>query len=75
MRAISQELTRPVGATGDVVGERVSVRTDDRKNRYKGLLLEAGEDGITLETGDAGEIRIPYDAIVRANLIDEGLTT
>jgi ribosome maturation factor RimP len=59
----------------DVVGERVSVRTDDRKNRYKGLLLEAGEDGITLETGDAGEIRIPYDAIVRANLIDEGLTT
>ena len=59
----------------DVVGERVSVRTDDRKNRHKGLLVEAGDDTITLETGDAAEIRIPYEAIVRANLIDEGLTT
>ena len=35
----------------------------------------AGDDAITLEAGDAREIRIPYDAIVRANLIDEGLTT
>jgi len=60
----------------DVVGARVSVRAEGgRKNRYRGILTEAGDESITLEAGDAGEIRIPYDAIVRANLIDEGLTT
>ena len=60
----------------DVVGERVSVRVEGgRKKRYRGLLTDAGDDTITLEAGDAGEIHIPYEAIVRANLIDEGLTT
>jgi ribosome maturation factor RimP len=59
----------------DVVGRRVSVRTADPiggKNRFRGELTEAGDDALTL---DAGEARIPYEAIVRANLIDEGLTT
>ena len=60
----------------EAVGEVVSVRLEGgKKNRRRGRLLEAGEDTITLQAGDAGEIRIPYDAIVRANLIDEGLTT
>jgi ribosome maturation factor RimP len=60
----------------EAVGSRVSIRLEGgKKNRRRGLLLEAGDDSITLEAGDAGEIRIPYDAIVRANLIDEGLTT
>ena len=61
-----------------VLGRRVSVRTRDSvagKSRFRGEVAEAGEDMLTLETGDAGEVRIPYDAIVRANLIDEGLTT
>ena len=54
----------------------VSVRLEGgKKSRRRGRLIEAGDDTITLEAGDAGEIRIPYDAIVRANLIDEGLTT
>jgi ribosome maturation factor RimP len=58
------------------VGARIAVRLEGgRKNRRRGLLLEAGDDTITLDAGDAGELRIPYDAIVRANLIDEGLTT
>jgi hypothetical protein len=39
------------------------------------VLSEVGEEAITLKSGDAGEVRIPYDSIVRANLIDEGLTT
>ena len=57
-------------------GELVSVRLEGgKKNRRRGRLLAAGDDAITLEAGDTGEIRIPYDAIVRANLIDEGLTT
>jgi ribosome maturation factor RimP len=59
----------------DAVGSHVSVRLDSGKKRRRGVLVEAGDDAITLETGDAGEVRIPYDAIVRANLSDEGLTT
>ncbi len=60
----------------EAVGELVSVRLEGgKKNRRRGRLIEAGDDTITLQAGDAGEIRIPYDAIVRANLIDEGLTT
>jgi ribosome maturation factor RimP len=60
----------------EAVGRSVSVRLEGgKKNRRRGVLLEAGDDEIKIETGDAGEIRIPYDAIVRANLIDEGLTT
>jgi ribosome maturation factor RimP len=56
----------------------VSVRTEapiSGKKRFRGELAEAGDDELTLAAGEAGELRIPYDAIVRANLIDEGLTT
>jgi ribosome maturation factor RimP len=61
----------------DALGARVSVRTAENfggKNRFRGALAEAGEDTVTI-AGDAGEIRIPYESIVRANLIDEGLKT
>jgi ribosome maturation factor RimP len=60
------------------LGRRVAVRTRDSvggKSRFRGEVAEAGDDTITLEAGVAGEVRIPYEAIVRANLIDEGLTT
>lgn len=60
----------------DVVGERVSVRAEGgKKSRVRGTLVEAGAESITLDAGDAGELHIPYGSIVRANLIDEGLTT
>jgi ribosome maturation factor RimP len=62
----------------DALGARVSVRTAEKvdgRNRFRGTLAEAGDDTLTLDAGDAGEIRIPYESIVRANLIDEGLTT
>jgi len=60
----------------EAVGEVISVRLEGgKKSRRRGRLIEAGDETITLQAGDAGEIRIPYDAIVRANLIDEGLTT
>ena len=58
------------------IGQRIAVRADGgKKSRYRGVLSAADDDTITLETGEAAEIRIPYDAIVRANLIDEGSTT
>jgi ribosome maturation factor RimP len=60
----------------DAVGRRISVRTDkdiDGRNRFKGEVLEAADGAVTLATPAADEpLRIPYDAIVRANLIDEG---
>jgi ribosome maturation factor RimP len=59
-----------------VIGQRIAVRSDGgKKSRYRGVLTEADDEAITLKAGDAGELRIPYAAIVRANLIDEGLTT
>jgi ribosome maturation factor RimP len=60
------------------LGRRVAVRTREPvggKNRFRGEVAEADDDVLTLDAGPAGEVRIPYDAIVRANLIDEGLTT
>jgi ribosome maturation factor RimP len=53
------------------LGSTVSVRTDGgKKNRRRGRLAAADDVAITLDAGDAGEVRIPYDAIVRANLIE-----
>ena len=57
------------------IGRRVAVRTDRAldggKNRFKGEVVEAADGAVTLATtGD--ELRIPYESIVRANLIDEG---
>ena len=55
-------------------GRRVSVRAAfeiDGRRRFRGRVLDAGADAFTLElTGT--EVEIPYDAVVRANVIDEG---
>jgi len=61
-----------------VVGRRVSVRTAEEtggRSRFRGEVEDAGEDAVTLVLADAGAVRIPYGAIVRGNLIDEGLST
>ena len=52
-----------------VVGRRVKVRTGDK--RHRGTVLAAEADHVTLGFDDA-ESEIPYERIVRANLIDEG---
>lgn len=60
------------------VGRRVSVRTDTPlggRNRFRGEIVSADDDEVVLAASDTEPLRIPYDAIVRANLIDEGLTT
>jgi ribosome maturation factor RimP len=58
------------------VGRRVAVRTGSRidgRDRFKGELVDAADGAVLLETaGGSDPLRIPYDAIVRANLIDEG---
>lgn len=59
------------------VGRRVSVRTDRAlagKNRFKGEVVDAADGAVVLATaGEPEPLRIPYDAIVRANLIDNSL--
>ena len=56
------------------VGRRVNVRTDraiSGRNRFKGEVVGAEDGAVTLATQTAEDpLRIPYDTIVRANLID-----
>jgi ribosome maturation factor RimP len=52
----------------NAVGRRVVLRTDERKN-FRGEVLAAGERAVTLKT-EAGSLDIPYDSIVRGNLIE-----
>jgi ribosome maturation factor RimP len=56
------------------VGQRAAVRTGrevEGRNRFRGEVLAADEDAVTLAVGSE-PLCIPYDAIVRSNLIDEG---
>ena len=55
------------------VGHQVAVRTADRK-RVRGRLVDAGERTLRVETGKGEPVEIPYDSIVRGNLIEEGAT-
>lgn len=54
-----------------VVGRTVSVRTEDRK-RFRGTVVDAGERSLALGANGGERVEIPYDSIVRGNLIEEG---
>ncbi len=54
-------------------GRRVTVRTAREvagRTRFKGEVVTAGDAAVALRVA-GGEVDIPYDAIVRSNLIDE----
>jgi ribosome maturation factor RimP len=53
------------------VGRTVSVRTADKK-RVRGQVVKADERTLRVETGKGDPVEIPYDSIVRGNLIEEG---
>jgi ribosome maturation factor RimP len=56
-----------------VVGQTVALRTAqplEGRSKFKGQLKDAGTDALTV-TVDGADVDIPYDAIVRGNLIDE----
>jgi len=58
----------------DAVGRRVALRTDVElggRKRFRGEVVDVGEDTATIVVGDE-RVEIPYDAIVRGNLIEEG---
>ena len=57
----------------NAVGRKISLRTDAEiggRRRFRGEVVAAGEHTITVAAG-AGSVDIPYEAIVRGNLIDE----
>jgi ribosome maturation factor RimP len=56
------------------VGRTVAVRTDvevSGRRRFRGEVVEVGEDEATIEVGHE-RFEVPYAAIVRGNLIEEG---
>ena len=58
-----------------VVGRRISVRTGaeiDGRSRFRGEVISAGDEDVTLADAGSEPLHIPYATIVRANLIDEG---
>ena len=69
---VERPLRKP-GHFARVVGHRVSIRLRepvDGRTRFKGELKDAGADALTLSV-DGGDWKIPYESIVRGNLIDE----
>jgi ribosome maturation factor RimP len=57
------------------VGRRVALRTADEvggRRKFKGEVVDAGPERIRL-TADGNDYDIPYDAVVRANLIEEDM--
>ena len=66
----SPGLERPLRSEAhfrNAVGRRVALRTNERKN-VRGEVVAVGERTVTLKT-EAGSLDIPYDSIVRGNLI------
>jgi ribosome maturation factor RimP len=53
-----------------VLGRRVKLRTAD-KSRVRGEVKSADETSVTVGV-DGRDVAVPYDEIVRGNLIDEG---
>jgi len=56
------------------VGRRVAVRTAvevEGRKRFRGEVVDAGESEATIAVGEQ-RVEIPYEAIVRGNLIEEG---
>ena len=57
------------------VGRRVAVRTRDDvagRRKFRGEVLAADGESVTLGVPTSEPVHIPYETIVRGNLIDEG---
>jgi ribosome maturation factor RimP len=73
----SPGLERPLRTSAhfrNAVGRRVAIRTEDAidgRKRFRGEVAAAGDGSVTVRAG-AADVDIPYETIVRGNLIDEG---
>jgi len=59
----------------NAVGRRVALRTEHEiggRKRFRGKVLAASERGVRLGAESGEPVLIPYDDIVRGNVIDEG---
>jgi len=57
----------------NVVGRKITLRTSDEfdgRKRFRGELVDAGATTITVATGKEQSVNVPYEAIVRGNLVD-----
>jgi ribosome maturation factor RimP len=55
-------------------GRRVALRTDAEisgRRRFRGEVVDAGKREVTVAVGDE-QVQVPYESIVRGNLIEEG---
>ena len=72
----SPGVARPVRTRAhfaQAVGRRAALRTSVEiagRKRFRGEILAAGGQAVTLAAG-GGQLDVPYDAIVRGNLIEE----
>jgi ribosome maturation factor RimP len=56
------------------VGQKVALRTAheiDGRSKFKGTIVEAGARQLALGAGGGERTEIPYDSIVRGNLVDD----
>ena len=69
---IERPLRKP-GHFARVLGHKVALRTREPiagRAKFKGELKDAGAESLTIAV-DGNEVDIPYEAIVRGNVIDE----
>ena len=52
----------------NAVGRTVALRTENRKKRLRAEVLSAGDTAVTVKAGEE-PVEIPYESIVRGNLI------
>ena len=71
---IERPLRTPAHFRG-AVGRKVAVRTADEiggRKKFRGEVAAAEDQTFSLATGTGEAVIIPYAAIVRGNLVDEG---
>ena len=59
----------------NVVGRKVAIRTEtdiSGRKRFRGTVVAADRSAVALAVADRERVMIPYGAIVRGNLVDEG---
>jgi ribosome maturation factor RimP len=59
----------------NVVGRKVALRTENElggRKRFRGTVVAADNQALALGVADGERVTIPYEAIVRGNLVDEG---
>jgi ribosome maturation factor RimP len=57
------------------LGRTVTLRTADEiagRKRFRGELVDAGERALRLDAGKDEPVEIPYESIVRGNVIEKG---